>query len=235
MLAEWAGDRYVLQSRVDSHGTPRLDIDFWLRSDEMKAVVEIRYVQSLEGGVKFDPEEMKMVVRVSRPGRQILVDETLMSVREVEAFLTRMDEGDEGFGEWKGEDMLADIAHDVEQMFLNQSDVVADLVRRQSRDVSVLEVREWFTLDVHTWSPEDSIWILQEADYEPDGHDVVEAAEATRDWQNALGMLAQNAYHHTAETETHGQLERLIDVVDELEHQYPDHMEFSDCSAPGHR
>ena len=99
MLAEWAGDRYDLQSRVNSHGTPRLDIDFWLRSDEMKAVVEIRYVQSFEGGAKFDPEGMWMVVRVSRPGRSILVDETPRSVQEVEAFLTRMDSGDEGFGE----------------------------------------------------------------------------------------------------------------------------------------
>jgi hypothetical protein len=98
MLAEWAGDRYVLQSRVDSHGTPRLEIDFWLHSDRMKAVVEIRYVQELGVGAKFDPETMWMVVRVSRPGRQILVDKTLMSVQEVEAFLTRLDAGDEGFG-----------------------------------------------------------------------------------------------------------------------------------------
>ena len=97
MLFDWAGDRRHLQSRVDSHGTPRLEIDFWLRSDEMKAVVEIRYVQSLEGGAKFDPEGMWMVVRVSRPGRQILVDETPRSVQEVEAFLTQSDAGDEGF------------------------------------------------------------------------------------------------------------------------------------------
>jgi hypothetical protein len=102
MLFHWAGDRsrdhYDLQSRVDSHGTPRLEIDFWLRSETMKAVVEIRYLQKLGRGAKFDPDGMWMVVRVSRPGRQILVDETPRSVQEVEAFLTRLDTGDEGFG-----------------------------------------------------------------------------------------------------------------------------------------
>ena len=65
----------------------------------MKAVVEVRYVQSLEGGATFDPDAMWMVVRASRPGRQILVDETPRSVHEVEAFLVRMENGDEGFGE----------------------------------------------------------------------------------------------------------------------------------------
>jgi hypothetical protein len=99
MLYDWAGDRYELQSRIDSHGTPRLEIDYWLRSPGMKAVVEIRYVQKLGDGSRFDPEAMWMVVRVSRPGRQILVDETPRSVQEVEAFLTRLDAGDEGFGE----------------------------------------------------------------------------------------------------------------------------------------
>jgi hypothetical protein len=98
MLFDWAGERYDLQSRIDSHATPRLEIDYWLRSDAMKAVVEIRYVQTLERGKKFDPDGMWMVVRVSRPGRQILVDETPRSVQEVEAFLTRLDAGDEGFG-----------------------------------------------------------------------------------------------------------------------------------------
>jgi hypothetical protein len=122
--------------------------------------------------------------------------------------------------------MLADMAHDVEQMFLQQSDVVADLVRRRSRDVSVLAVCEWFTLDVHTWTPEDSVRMIKESNYEPDGHTLVEAAEATGDWQNTLGVLAQNAYQHTAEVETCDQLERLIDVVDELEFQYPEQMEF---------
>ena len=99
MLSEWGGDRYTFQSRVDHFATPRLEVDFWLRSDRVKAVVEIRYVQDLKGGAWFDPEALWMVVRVSRPGRQILVDETPRSVREVEAFLDRMDAGDEGFGE----------------------------------------------------------------------------------------------------------------------------------------
>ena len=122
--------------------------------------------------------------------------------------------------------MLADVAYDVRQMFLQQSDVVAGLVRLRSRDVSVLEVSEWFTLDVRTWRAEDSIRIIREADYEPDGHSVVEAAEATLDWEATLGVLAQDAYRSTAETETYDRLEGLIEVVDELIHQYPDEMEF---------
>ena len=97
MLFDWAGEEYKLQSRVDIHGTPRLEIDYWLRSPGMKAVVEVRYVQSLGDGGRFDPESMWMVVRVSRPGRYLLVDETPMSIHEVEALLTHLDAGREGF------------------------------------------------------------------------------------------------------------------------------------------
>jgi hypothetical protein len=122
--------------------------------------------------------------------------------------------------------MLADVAHDVSQMLMDQAETTAKLVRQRSRDISELEVHEWFTVDVRTWKAEDSVRIIREACYEPDGYSVVEAAEATHDWEAALGVIAQDAYRTTAESETAYQLEKLVDVVDELVHQHPDQMEF---------
>ena len=127
--------------------------------------------------------------------------------------------------------MLADIAYDVRQMFLQQSETVAGLVRLRSQDVSDLDLSEWFTMDVRTWKAEDSIRIIREAGYEPDGYSVVEAAEATLDWEATLGVLAQAAYRSTAETEAYEHLGELIDVVDQLIHRYPDQMEFIEGKA----
>ena len=127
--------------------------------------------------------------------------------------------------------MLADIAYDVQDMLTQQSETTADLVRRRSRDISELQVAEWFTLCVRTWKAEDSIRIIREANYEPDGYSVVEAAEATLDWEATLGVIAQDAYRNTAETEAFGRLEELIGVIDELIHRYPDQMDFIEDKA----